>query len=851
MANFQTNSNFQVEQNEAFQLAADFIRFTQLPVFVTGKAGTGKTTFLKHCKENPVKNTAIVAPTGVAAINAGGTTIHSFFQLPFSPFIPTSGGFNASETTQNKHSLMSQLRLSNDRREVLQELELLIIDEISMVRCDVLDAIDTILKQVRQNQQQAFGGVQVVFIGDLHQLPPVIKEDEWQLLQPYYQSPFFFSSQVVQENPPVYVELTTVYRQRDEQFVDILNKIRNNQLDTVAYDQLHQRYQPHLDPAREENYITLTTHNNKADLINQRALAAITGKTFNYQAQVTGDFNDKSYPAEAELQLKEGAQVMFIKNDIEKVRRYFNGKIGVIAKLEADKIFVRCNDLSDLIEVKKETWRNIRYSVDKETQLLEENELGSFSQFPLRLAWAITIHKSQGLTFEKAIIDAGDSFAHGQVYVALSRCTSLEGMILHSRIQPASLQSDARVAYYSNLQPNPQQQKEILNQGKRIFQINEIRQLFDFRAAEKQIQQIVAWAGQQLQTFNPATLPWLLDLEKAIESLQILALKFEPQLLHLLQQPSLPELNEPLQDRIKAAANHFKKLVKEQVAGFRNCPIQTDSKVYAVDGNRSLQQLYENLQLQLHVLEGVENGFKQEAFLLHRRAYHKANYQINIYAGAKAEGNADSPHPDLYKQLRQKRTEICNEKNIPVYQVISTAAIEEMAKYLPQTLEDLHQISGFGPVKIKVYGETFLSIIQEYCELHNLHSNIETLDKKAKKKTEKKLANKESEKTPKAAKVDTKQASFDLYQSGKAIAEIAAERGISIGTVENHLAAFIERGEISVNEFVETQQQHLIELAIQSLDNPGLKAIHEFCQGKVNYSEIKMVSAALKAKENG
>ena len=396
--------------NTAFQLASDFVNYTNASLFLTGKAGTGKTTFLKHVKENEVKNTVVVAPTGVAAINAGGTTIHSFFQLPFTPFIPVSTGYGANDTISDKHSLISRLRLTNDRKEVMQKLELLIIDEISMVRCDVLDAIDTVLRHVRSQHTVPFGGVQILLIGDMYQLPPVIKNEEWELLSPYYKSEYFFNSHVIESQQPVYVELNKIYRQNDSAFVQVLNQVRNNEMDQDGYELLHSRYLPDLDPAREENYITLTTHNSKADAINFKALNELTGKVFNFDATIEREFYEKSYPADVNLKLKIGTQVMFLKNDAEKVRRYFNGKIGVVDKIEDDKIFVQCKGEATTIEVRKEKWKNIRYALDKTTNQIEENEIGSFTQFPLRLAWAITIHKSQGLTFEKAIIDAGESF---------------------------------------------------------------------------------------------------------------------------------------------------------------------------------------------------------------------------------------------------------------------------------------------------------------------------------------------------------------------------------------------------------------------------------------------------------
>src|SRR6478735_7907612 len=471
--------------NLQFQLAADFINQTCQPVFLTGKAGTGKTTFLKYIKENTLKNTVIVAPTGVAAINAGGTTIHSFFKLPFGPFLTTQSnrGFGIDhhnhDNGTDKNSLLGRLRIQKDKRELFQQLDLLIIDEISMVRSDTLDAIDTVLRHFRRNQSQPFGGAQVLFIGDLFQLPPVVPSEEWNLLQDYYRSPFFFDSQVLQQNPPMYIELEKIYRQNEQSFIEVLNKVRNNCLDEDALELLHTRYDPGFEAPFGEKYILLTTHNAKADMVNTAELGKLKERTHSFEAAITGDFNEKSYPAEKSLQLKVGAQVMFIKNDVEKVRRYFNGKIGIITKIEDGEIFVQCNDADESIAVEQEVWKNIRYSLNKDKQKLEEEEIGSFTQYPLRLAWAITIHKSQGLTFEKAIIDAGAAFAAGQVYVALSRCTSLQGLVLHSRINASSVFTDQRVSAYATNTASGEQPEPLLNNARHGYQAGLIRSLFD------------------------------------------------------------------------------------------------------------------------------------------------------------------------------------------------------------------------------------------------------------------------------------------------------------------------------------------------------------------------------------
>jgi ATP-dependent exoDNAse (exonuclease V) alpha subunit len=422
-----------IERNDIFDLAYRFITETQESIFLTGKAGTGKTTFLKYLKDNSSKNMIVAAPTGVAAINAGGVTLHSLFQLPFHPFLPTEN---------SRTQLLQGIRFQKQRIQLLRKMELLVIDEISMVRCDVMDAIDSILKHVRRNYSAPFGGVQILFIGDLYQLPPVAKPNEWELLNNYYNSPFFFDSLAVKEQTPLLIELNKIYRQKEESFVELLNKVRNNQMSKEDYEQLNSRYIHSFQPGTEEKYITLTSHNNQSDNINQVKLQKLGTPAYTFAAKIEGDFPDNIYPAEASLVLKEGAQVMFIKNDVAE-KRYFNGKIGVISKLANDSVTVNC-DGQDII-VGEEVWENTKYTLNSSTEQLEQKVMGKFFQYPLRLAWAITIHKSHGLTFDKIMIDAASSFSSGQVYVALSRCTSIDGIVLLSKIPPAAVYCNEQV----------------------------------------------------------------------------------------------------------------------------------------------------------------------------------------------------------------------------------------------------------------------------------------------------------------------------------------------------------------------------------------------------------------------
>jgi hypothetical protein len=437
--------------SEAAAYTLQFINQTQKSIFLTGKAGTGKTTLLREIINTTHKNTVVVAPTGIAALNAGGVTIHSMFQLPFSAFLPTyeeSSQFTETVKFENKESLRRHFKMNNVKRNVIRNMELLIIDEVSMLRADLLDAIDFMMQTVRKNTR-AFGGVQVLFIGDLLQLPPVIRDEEWKTLRNYYKGKFFFHSHVIQQNPPIYIELSKIYRQTDDTFISVLNNLRNNQITPEDILVLNEYVQPDFDLKNNKGYITLTTHNAKADSINEQAIKDLAGNEFAYQPFMVGDFPEKIFPVEENLILKVGAQVMFVKNDAGFEKKFFNGKMGIIKSLSSEEIFVHFPEENKTIEVEKYEWKNIRYKVNDLTKEIEEEVLGTFAHYPLKLAWAITVHKSQGLTFDKAALDVSQVFLPGQAYVALSRLRSLNGLILLSKMQMNGISNDQDVMDYA------------------------------------------------------------------------------------------------------------------------------------------------------------------------------------------------------------------------------------------------------------------------------------------------------------------------------------------------------------------------------------------------------------------
>lgn len=472
----------EISQEASFTLK--FINQTHKSIFLTGKAGTGKTTLLREIIQSTHKNTVVVAPTGIAALNAGGVTIHSMFQLPFAGFIPD---FNVppqfSETVkfETKDTLRRHFKMTGLKKSVIQNMELLIIDEVSMLRADLLDAIDFTMRSIRRKNDQPFGGVQVLFIGDLLQLPPVIRNEEWETLRKYYNGKFFFHSHVIQQYPPLYIELSKIYRQTDDKFINILNNLRNNQIDAEDIKTLNQYVKPDFDLKENKGYITLTTHNNKADAMNAQALDDLDGDSITFQPEIVGDFPEKIFPVEEQLQLKIGAQVMFVKNDLSVEKNYFNGKMGIIKSLSEREILVHFPEQNKTIEVERYEWENIRYFIDPNTKEIKEEVLGTFTHYPLKLAWAITVHKSQGLTFDKAALDVSQVFLPGQAYVALSRLRSLNGLILLSPLQMNGISNDFDVMQYSNNKASDDLLFESLQQETLRFIHNYLKNSFDWK----------------------------------------------------------------------------------------------------------------------------------------------------------------------------------------------------------------------------------------------------------------------------------------------------------------------------------------------------------------------------------
>ncbi|RZK80143.1 MAG: helicase [Pedobacter sp.] len=556
-----------------FEKILAFIEYTNQSIFLTGKAGTGKTTLLKRIKEESSKKMAIVAPTGVAAMNAKGTTINSFFQLPQSSFFPGDISLqNLQSGIISIQSMVSDLTYSREKLTLFNELELLVIDEVSMVRCDLLDVIDAILRAVRRNNAP-FGGVQLLLIGDLYQLPPVVKREEWTVLRAVYASPYFFDAHVLHRNPLLQVELTTVFRQTEPEFITILNDIRNNQISEEGLLLLNQRYHPQYDSSAGVMPIIITSHNAEANTINKQKLDELPGEEHTFEGEVSGEFRDLNLQAEQSLKLKQGAQIMFIKNDTGDDRKFYNGKIGTVKSISNGTIYISFPQEEDLL-LEKSSWQSFEYKAEEDDAIVQQ-QVGEFSQYPIKLAWAVTIHKSQGLTFDSAIIDAGKSFVAGQVYVALSRVRTLNGLILRSKINTESLRSNTEVINY--MKPvHEQEMDELLIKAQESFILQMVLDYFSFNQIISGIDPIAS--NSEIMKANQPELKALLSqLDKSAKELATVADKFQTQVKQMLKEGGFQD-QQALQGRIESAFNYFSKEITTSILNNLNKTIRVKPK---------------------------------------------------------------------------------------------------------------------------------------------------------------------------------------------------------------------------------------------------------------------------------
>ncbi len=813
-----------------YEIAEEFIQLTNCSIFLTGKAGTGKTTMLRQIREATFKQTAVVAPTGVAAINAGGTTIHSFFQLPFSPFLPT---------IEAKKAFIAKQQVSNVRRKIYRELELLIIDEVSMVRADVLDAIDTVLRHYRFRPNEPFGGVQVVFIGDMYQLPPVCVGEEWELLRRYYESPYFFHSQVIHKDPPIYIELDKIFRQSNQQFINLLNEVRNNQLTPDTFRLLNHCYQPNF--RNVDEYITLTTHNASADAINNDELAKIDAPYYKFMAHIDRDFPERIFPTEVELVLKLGAKVMFIANDMAQPRRYYNGKIGEITEINDSEIWVTCDGESEAIKVSLEVWENKSYTIDPETNQLEEKTLGTFTQYPLRLAWAITIHKSQGLTFDRVVIDAAAAFASGQVYVALSRCRSLDGIVLTSQINPNSLAVDPQIVRYSEQRLPIVELERQVELFKSRYSIQLLVKLFGLGDLMSHTVSFVNYIKTVLDDFNEDTAPYLDDVLARVNSLYAVARRFVAQILSFNPKSDIVRIAE----RVKAAAGYFVPQLDDLLILIESSPAITESKVEAQDYIDRLQAIFEITSQLRHVIDGIADDISVVNYFDAKQSYKVPPFKVKAYVVEREVKMLKTDHPKLYKMLATWRNDYCKENNIIVYQMFTNKVLVDVSNSLPTEIEHLSKIKGFGKIKIQRFGKECVDIVRIYCRENGIDVSAQAdiaFEPESEYGDEKPKKRKRREKE-KVEKIPSEEITLSLINQGKTLPEIADERGLVLGTIYTHLAKLIHAKKIDIAQYVDADLLNRVMSILNTTPEISNSELFESLEGSATYDDLRLIRA--------
>lgn len=701
-----------LETNPQLELAKQYIEETSTNIFLTGKAGTGKTTFLKNLRKTCFKRNVVVAPTGVAAINANGVTIHSFFQVSFGPFLPN---LQSKDTSFKK--------FSKEKIRIIRGLDLLIIDEISMVRADLLDAIDDVLRRFRPGARNIpFGGVQLLMIGDLQQLPPVCKDEEWELISQYYSTPYFFSSLALNKSQFLTINLKKVFRQRDESFIKILNNIRNNTIDTPTYQELNKRYIPNFNPKDDEGYITLCTHNFQARDINNLKLNSIKEESFFYQAKVGGDFPEGAYPNDEKLELKLGSQIMFVKNDYSSEfskRRYYNGKIGKIISLDDERIIVRCIGEDNDIEVPRYEWHNYKYEINKETKEIEEKVIGTFEQYPIKLAWAITIHKSQGLTFDKVIINSNRAFASGQVYVAMSRCKTLEGIVITSEFNPNSVRLDNTLVGFDLQQENNAPTEDSLQRDRRKYLESSVLDLISFLEIKYSLDELTKLNNTEIYKIYTKTSNELTVLIKTFEKEVIeVSYKFQAQLNTIFQVQDDKLLN----TRLAKAGEYFKEklAIPKRIFNIAN-KLEFDNKEIRSKQNTILQKLFLDIEIKSRLLDLSLKEFSHIEYIKTKNQLLSTDEKEFLKQKEPKEKEIgedidvlEIKDQELFEVLRDWKYAKSRELDINASNIITHKSIIQIANFKPINEIELLQIKGMGKVRMKEYGNEILEIVQEY-----------------------------------------------------------------------------------------------------------------------------------------
>jgi hypothetical protein len=817
--------------NEPLKLAEAYVTGTDKNIFLTGKAGTGKTTFLHNLRKSSLKRMVVTAPTGVAAINAGGVTLHSFFQLPFSPYIPDpSARMLLAEAPGENGKHMFQQRFTREKIRIMRCMDLLIIDEVSMVRADMLDAIDNVLRKYR-NPLLPFGGVQLLMIGDLYQLAPVVKDEEWKLLQRYYPNCFFFSSRALSQTDYIRIELTHIYRQTEQEFISLLNGIRNNTAGTTDIEQINSRYHPDAIKAAGEGAVVLTTHNHQAASINELRMKELAGKPRVFQAEVNGDFPEYAFPTDKNLLLKQGAQVMFVKNDSSYEKRYYNGKIGRVAGFTDEGVIVECPDDAEPIIAKAEEWRNTRYEIEEEKAEIREITAGSFLQIPLKPAWAITIHKSQGLTFDKVVVDARAAFASGQVYVALSRCRTFGGLFLSSRIGDSAIITSSEVRNYQQHIEDSLPGETQLRRDREDFQNKLLRDVFSFSLAVKYALRLKRLLENNREITGRQYAAMVETIAGGLQNeVESVAEKFIRQLNALHIPGELPENNPPMQQRIQSAAAFFTGKLNAMLGELSLTP-ETDNKELLKQYRDLQARLRDEMFLHHECLQACLQGFHTAAFL---NARAKASLGYVFGTGeqkpeAKKRKSAGEHHL-LNAMLRAWRENKAAELGLRPYAILRQKNLDDLTLYLPVSLDELKAIPQFGMPKIKKWGDEILAIVSKYLKIKNITPAERPQPPEGKKPK------------PEASYI----LSVKMFQMGSGIPEIAATRGMAVSTIEGHLLRGVGEGMLTSEQLISGERLAEIREKLAGRRFSGAAEARHILGDTYSFHEIRL---ALRAKE--